>query len=226
MAEGALLAWDTSTDNGVIAVGRGGVLVAERRFGVVRGHAGWLMPMIDRLMKEAGLGPADLGAVAVGTGPGGFTGVKVGVATAKAMALALGVPLVGITSLDLLAARAESGSFPLLASIDAKQGLLYAAGYSRGGPEPSRLTGYMCVTPGEAGEAAADLGGEVALAGHVPAALAEAAARAGGVVREVPPGAGDFPSGGSLIRLAASRLDAGDYGDAMTVNPLYLKKPV
>lgn len=224
MAEKIMLAWDTSTDDGVVAIGREGRLVAESRFRTVKGHAGWLMPLVDELMRSEGMGPRHVGALAAGIGPGGFTGVKVGVATAKAMALALDVPLAGMTTIDLMAAHAPAGTGPLLACIDAKQGLVYAAGYA--GPEPGakRLSGYVCVPPAEAGVMAAGLGEHVTIVGYMPEGLAAAAQREGATVREVR--AEGFPSGELLVRLAAARIASGDYGDAVTVAPVYLKKPV
>ena len=124
---GPLLAWETSTEEGVVCLGSAAAVTATARFRTVKGHAGWLMPLVDSVMKAQGTDPSELGALAAGIGPGGFTGVKVGVATAKAMALALDVPLVGVPTLDLVAAHAPVDAGPVLACIDARQGLLYAA---------------------------------------------------------------------------------------------------
>jgi len=87
---GPLLAWETSTEDGVVCLGSGAAVTGAARFRTVKGHAGWLMPLVDSVLKAQGTDPRELRALAAGIGPGGFTGVKVGVATAKAMALALG----------------------------------------------------------------------------------------------------------------------------------------
>jgi tRNA threonylcarbamoyladenosine biosynthesis protein TsaB len=90
------------------------------------GHARELMPGIDRVMREAGLAYADLGAIAVGTGPGGFTGLRIGIATAHGIAQSAGIPLHPVLSLDALAAGIDADApFPL---IDAKRQEVYGPG--------------------------------------------------------------------------------------------------
>ena len=93
-------------------------------------HAAELMPAVQRAMDESGLAFGDLDAIAVGRGPGSYTGLRIGVATARALAQALGVPLRPVSSLAALAAGIEA---PLrLALIDAKRGELFAALYEDG----------------------------------------------------------------------------------------------
>jgi tRNA threonylcarbamoyladenosine biosynthesis protein TsaB len=90
------------------------------------GHARELMPAVDRVMREAGLGFAELGAIAVGIGPGGFTGLRIGIATAHGIAQSTGIPLHPVLSLDALAAGIDSEApFPL---IDAKRQEVYGPG--------------------------------------------------------------------------------------------------
>jgi tRNA threonylcarbamoyladenosine biosynthesis protein TsaB len=219
-----LLAWDTCTDHGVIAASRGGGTLGAARFKTVKGHAGWLMPLIDSTLSASGQGPGDIGALAVGIGPGGYTGIKVGVSTAKALALALGVPLVGVPTLDLLAAHAADDAGPLLACLDARQGLVYVAGYSGGGEAARRVTDLRCVSPEEAGRMAASLGPRVTIAGFAEPAAVESARGAGTevAVDEVT----GFPRADVLSRLAAKMLDGCLAGDAFSTLPVYLKKPV
>jgi len=89
-------------------------------------HAGELMPAIDRVMREAGLGFGDLDALGVGTGPGGFTGLRIGIATAHGIAQGSGLPLHPVLSIDALAAGIDAGEpFPL---IDAKRQEVYGPG--------------------------------------------------------------------------------------------------
>ena len=97
------------------------------------GHARELMPGVDRVMREAAVGFGDLDAIAVGTGPGGFTGLRIGIATAHGIAQSAGVPLHPVLSLDALAAGIEvpgtrvpgTVPFPL---IDAKRREVYGPG--------------------------------------------------------------------------------------------------
>jgi tRNA threonylcarbamoyladenosine biosynthesis protein TsaB len=90
------------------------------------GHARELMPGVERLMREAGVGFGDLDALAVGIGPGGFTGLRIGIATAHGIAQSAGIPLHPVLSLDALAAGIEADvPFPL---IDAKRHEVYGPG--------------------------------------------------------------------------------------------------
>ena len=103
-------------------------------------HARELMPAVDRVMREAGIGFGDLDALAVGIGPGGFTGLRIGIATAHGIAQSAGVPLHPVLSLDALAAgMREAGpgaAGALLPLIDAKRGEVYglASGEAFVGP--------------------------------------------------------------------------------------------
>jgi tRNA threonylcarbamoyladenosine biosynthesis protein TsaB len=126
-----ILGWDTSTAATSVCLLRadGEAFEAEPR--VERlfeppGHARELMPGVDRVLREGGLGFGDLDAIAVGIGPGGFTGLRIGLATAHGIAQSAGLPIHPVLSLDALAAGIESDvPFPL---IDAKRKEVYGLG--------------------------------------------------------------------------------------------------
>lgn len=96
-----------------------------------KGHAEHLMATIEDALKSADKAYSDLGAIAVSVGPGSFTGVRVGVATARGLALALKVPAIGLTTLEALAAEAAKAfpARPVLAALDAGRGEIHAALY-------------------------------------------------------------------------------------------------
>lgn len=96
------------------------------------GHARDLLPAVMRVLAESGLDWSGLDGIAVGRGPGSFTGLRVGLATARALAQARGLPLHGVSSLAALAAGAETGPDWVLASIDARRGEVFAALYAGG----------------------------------------------------------------------------------------------
>src|SRR5690606_3486786 len=100
-----------------------------------KGHAEHLIEVIDAALAQAGLGYRDLDAIAVSVGPGSFTGVRVGVATARGLALALKLPAVGISTLEALAEeqREKQPGVPVLARIEAGRGQAYVAGFSATG---------------------------------------------------------------------------------------------
>ncbi len=126
-----LLALDTALDACSVAVLDGPAVLAQRSEPMQRGHQERIAPMVAEAMAEAGLGFAELDRIAVAIGPGSFTGVRVGLAFAKATALALDIPCIGIGTLELLAASApdtegSGGAAGLIAAaIDAKRDQVY-----------------------------------------------------------------------------------------------------
>lgn len=117
-----ILAFDTSAAHCAAALLRGGAVLAERSERMDRGQAERLMPMLAETLAEEGLSWRDVGLLAVGSGPGNFTGVRLAVAAARGLALALGVPAVGVTALE---AAAFGLPRPVLAALDARRGEVY-----------------------------------------------------------------------------------------------------
>ena len=125
-----VLALDTAGPDCAVALARGSgaeilALASER---LVRGHAERLIPMIEETLAAAGLAYGDLDRIAVTTGPGSFTGVRVGLAAARALALALDIPAIGVGTLDALLAPhlRERRSGTVIAALDARRGELFA----------------------------------------------------------------------------------------------------
>ncbi|MGA0585848.1 tRNA (adenosine(37)-N6)-threonylcarbamoyltransferase complex dimerization subunit type 1 TsaB [Dyella sp. KRB-257] len=129
-----LLAIETSTESCSVALVHGEEVIARSEL-APRRHAELVLPMADALLAEAGIGRHALDAVAVGRGPGAFTGVRLGVSLAQGMALALDVPVVTVSSLAALALEApdDDSDAAILAVIDARMGELYVACYRRDG---------------------------------------------------------------------------------------------
>lgn len=127
-----LLAIETSTEACSVALVHGENLLARSEL-APRRHAELALPMADALLAEAGIGRHALDAIAVGRGPGAFTGVRLGVALAQGIALALERPVVTVSSLAALALEAPDDEAAILAVIDARMGEIYAAAYRRDG---------------------------------------------------------------------------------------------
>ena len=106
MPSDAVLAFDTSGPWCAAAVIVGGATRAFRHLDMARGQAEALMPLLDTVLADAGLGWSDFAAIGVGVGPGNFTGIRISVATARGLSLALGVPAIGV---DRFAALALDG---------------------------------------------------------------------------------------------------------------------
>jgi tRNA threonylcarbamoyladenosine biosynthesis protein TsaB len=127
-----VLALDTSTFVGTVAVLRDGALLAEWSASVRATHGETLLPHVARALEQAGIAARELDLIAVGIGPGSFTGTRIGVATAKGLALAEGKPLLGLSSLRVIALGMPWGRLRAVA-VDAQKGELYCALYEHAG---------------------------------------------------------------------------------------------
>jgi tRNA threonylcarbamoyladenosine biosynthesis protein TsaB len=138
-----ILAFDTATDVATSALVDGGEVLAERR-----SRAQTLLEDVDALLRQGGAHPRDLDALAVGTGPGSFTGVRIGLAAARGLALSLGLPGAGVSTLDALAAGAPDA----LPVIDARRREVFTVvGGERAAVAPAKLElprGAVCVGSG------------------------------------------------------------------------------
>ncbi|HTW52670.1 MAG TPA: tRNA (adenosine(37)-N6)-threonylcarbamoyltransferase complex dimerization subunit type 1 TsaB [Stellaceae bacterium] len=120
-----VLAFDTAGSACSVALGRGEAVLAHERRAMRYGHAEALLPMIDRVATAAGLAPDEIDMVAVTVGPGGFTGIRAGLAAAHGLALAAGARLVGISSFAAVAAGFSDGEPRLLVALDSRRADLY-----------------------------------------------------------------------------------------------------
>ena len=122
------LGLDTSTPKGSIALALEGKVLAESRLSVQAVHSESVLPEIDRLVESTGFGPADIGRVVVGSGPGSFTGVRIAASLAKGIRAATGAELFAYSSLAAITVGSEARG-RVCAAIDARRGQVYAAGY-------------------------------------------------------------------------------------------------
>jgi len=209
-----VLAVDTTAPVvGVALLGPWGVLERVQR--VQRGAEALLTPWIRELLAEAGISAADLDGVAVARGPGAFTGLRVGLATAAGLAQGAGVPLWSTDSLHPRAVSALGADLPVLSWLDARKGRAYAAWY---GPDGTLLRAPADLPPGEVLEGAR---APFLSVGEGALVWGDAVRRAGGRVVER---AGD-PAVGVLARLGAEGLARGEGGEPSSVRPLYLRAP-
>ena len=125
-----IVAIETSTECCSAALLRDGA-VLERSELAPRRHAALILPMIESLLDEAGVSRRGLDAVAVGRGPGAFTGVRLAISVAQGLALGLDIPVIPISSLAALAQDAPPGDASILAVIDARMGEIYAGAFRR-----------------------------------------------------------------------------------------------
>lgn len=220
-----LLAIDTSTSQAGVAIVDRGVTLAELNWEVGRRHSTELFARLTWLLQSRDIPMAALDGIAVAVGPGSFNGLRVAVTTAKSLAFALGVPLYGHATLDVIAwgAAASGAERTIWSLLDAGRGQIYAAAYAPGAPALgwSPLDGYHIVTPEEL---AARIDGHVLCSGEwrdeTRAALE---GLVGSHVRFTSRLGGRRASW--LAELALARAEVGAYDDAAALEPLYLRRP-
>jgi tRNA threonylcarbamoyladenosine biosynthesis protein TsaB len=122
-----VLAIETSTYSGSIAVSRDEEILGEYFLNMGPSHSERLVPSIGRLLGELAIDRKELGGIAVSLGPGSFTALRVGISTAKGIAYSLGIPVVGVSSLELLAMNLLYSPYQICAAIDARKGELFSA---------------------------------------------------------------------------------------------------
>jgi tRNA threonylcarbamoyl adenosine modification protein YeaZ len=132
-----VLAIDTALEacSAALLDSQSGTLLASESVAMTRGHAEALMPMIGRVMDEAAIAFADVDRIAVTTGPGSFTGLRVGIAAARGIALAAGKPAIGLSTFAAFAAPhvAKDESMPVAAAVDARHAHVYLQVFGAGG---------------------------------------------------------------------------------------------
>lgn len=208
-----VLAFDTACDACSAAVWQDGELRAHEFERMARGQSEALMPMIARVMALANVGFPDLAGIGVTVGPGAFTGLRIGLAAARAMALASGKPALGVTTFETIAAAAPQMG-ELVVAIDAKRDDLYLQRFVNGAPADAAYAALP--------EAFIAPPGAFALAGDGAARLFEALpvdAQAHASLLNEP----RLPDAAVVARLAAERLAAG--GAHLPPRPLYLRPP-
>jgi tRNA threonylcarbamoyladenosine biosynthesis protein TsaB len=216
-----LLGIDTATSQVSVAFGRDGRVLGEVRIDGGRRHAEQLAPAIEYLRGELDLELAQLAGIAVGIGPGLYTGLRVGVTTARTLAQALSIPVVGISSLDLVAYPWRVTHRKVIAVIDARRKEVFSASYW---PVPGGLQREGEYGVGSPVAVAAEIiasGAEVLLVGD--GVLAYPDAFAGLDHTECIGAAGAAPSTTALIELATARFVREEFITVEELVPLYLR---
>lgn len=217
-----LVAIDTATDQASLALHDGFRVRMEHTWEAPRRHTSELTPHLVAAMEQLDLAPEQLSGVAVTKGPGSFTGLRIGIAVAKGLAVAQGLPLVGVPTLDVVVAGQGRDRRQLAAILRAGRGRISMATYrwQFGGwqaQEEPRLTTW------------ANLEREITeptlFCGEIDQEGAAVMARLGDRAVLLPP-AWRLRRAGFLAELGWRRLNRGDVDDPASLTPIYLKHPV
>ncbi|WP_028309731.1 tRNA (adenosine(37)-N6)-threonylcarbamoyltransferase complex dimerization subunit type 1 TsaB [Desulfitibacter alkalitolerans] len=218
-----VLGIDSSTQVNTIALLQDGQLLCEAILNTRKNHSQRLMPMIDILLKEAGLTIENVDGVAVSSGPGSFTGLRIGMTTGKALAWSRNKPLVGIPSLDGVAFNAQGVTGTICPILNAKRNEVYTALYKMVKGELQRISDYMAVEPLELIKRLQNQS-QVTLLGDGIEEFISIFAENLGDRLAVPSSANRLPRASHIAYLGWRRLLKGEADDVINLVPLYVRK--
>jgi tRNA threonylcarbamoyladenosine biosynthesis protein TsaB len=216
-----ILGLETATDRLGLALARGEHLLAELHLDVGRRHTEQLALALDTLCSDVGVPVKALTAIAVSIGPGSFTGLRIGLAFAKGLGLALAIPVIGVPTLEVLARGAEPWIGPVVACLDARRGEVYFSAYELA---PGRMTALDASAAVGSADRVAErvraLGRRVLLIGagtdlvrdHVGPEVIIAPRRLG------------WPRAGLVAALGGERVESGTVEEPDHVEPIYVRR--
>jgi tRNA threonylcarbamoyl adenosine modification protein YeaZ len=214
-----LLAIDTSTDSAGLALVQDGRTLAETIWRCSQNHSVELLPHLTRLLEEAEVELKSVGCILVARGPGSFNGLRVGLSTVKGLAFSLGIPIIGISSLELEASQHAESDLPIGPIFNAGRGEIATALYQN-------KDNWQQLTPEHITTVDAldsEIKGKTLFCGeYVPVIAGQLRKR----LKDKAVIAPDKPRRSSrLAELAKGRLEAQDYDSPATLQPLYLRRP-
>jgi tRNA threonylcarbamoyladenosine biosynthesis protein TsaB len=216
-----LLCLDTSTPQVGVAIGSDDQIVGRIQLARPQHHAEHLAPAIAYLLEQLDLSLDQLTAIGVGIGPGLFTGLRVGVTTAKVMAQALRIPLIAVPSLDLLAFEVRYADRLVVPALDARRGEVFWSTYRQVPGGVQRLSDYEVGNP-------ADVCAELMAKGEEVLLLGDGALRYRESFYELEraefgPASLSYPSVSALVELSRAKFQREDFAQPRDVHPLYLR---
>lgn len=208
---------------GVAVVHRGRVL-ADRMINNRKTHSGRLLPMVKAVIDEAGIEPADIGGIAVSSGPGSFTGLRIGMTTAKTLAQVWKVPVVGVSTLDALAHPLTGLANLVCPVLNARKNEVYTAVYDGAGGTLANLTGPRALKPGDLASLLDQWPDRaITFMGDGVEEYREKLTELLGDRAHFAQGAVTLPRGSSVADLGGIRLEKGEGVDPLSLLPDYVR---
>ncbi|MBK5229074.1 MAG: tRNA (adenosine(37)-N6)-threonylcarbamoyltransferase complex dimerization subunit type 1 TsaB [Actinobacteria bacterium] len=217
-----VLGIETSTPQASVAIGSEQGVIASAMVSRGASYNEFLLPAIRFCLDQAGIDYRNLGGVAVSLGPGLFTGMRVGVATAKALAQALSVPICGMPSLDLVAYEVRYSPRTICVALDARRGEVFTAFYRSSPGGIQRMSPYGIEKPEQLAIGLGSRIEEVLLVGNGALLYKEEFEDLGSVV-ELGTMSHAFPNAQALVELTVPRMFREDFDSLYDLKPLYLR---
>ncbi|TRZ49646.1 MAG: tRNA (adenosine(37)-N6)-threonylcarbamoyltransferase complex dimerization subunit type 1 TsaB [Dehalococcoidia bacterium] len=216
------LAIDTSTNTASLALAQDNEVLAELTWHCGQNHSVQLLPNLAHLLNQTGTSLQSISGIIVARGPGSFNGLRVGVSTAKGLAFSLGVPIVGISSLEVAAyPHAETG-LPICPIFNAGRGEIATALYQRKNEKWRQLTSEHITT---VETLCSQITTQTIFCGEFIPLIAIQLRKQLKRRAIIATPAARLRRAGFLAELGQQRLEAGNYGDPATLQPLYLRRP-
>ncbi len=216
------LAIDTSTDTASLALVQDDGVLAELTWRCGQNHTTQLLPHLSHLLNRTELSLQSVSGVIVARGPGSYNGLRVGISTAKGLAFSLGIPIVGISTLEAEAYQHAETGLPICPILNAGREEIATAIYQRKGNKWSQLTAEHITT---VDALCSQITTKTIFCGEfVPSIAAQLEKQLEQKAVILPPAAG-LRRASFLAELGLKRLKAGDYDNPTTLQPLYLRGP-
>ena len=217
-----LLAIDTSTDTASLALAQDETVLAELTWRSKQNHTTQLLPNLNHLFNLTGVTAKSLTAIIVAQGPGSFNGLRVGISAAKGLAFSLGIPIIGVNSLEVAAYQYAETGLPVCAIFNAGRSEIATATYQKKDGKWQQPVAadiitveYLCSQITE----------ETLFCGEYLSAVATQITAMLKKKAVIPPQATDFKRGSFLLELGRQRLNAGNIDNPATLQPIYLRRP-
>ncbi|MBU4479372.1 MAG: tRNA (adenosine(37)-N6)-threonylcarbamoyltransferase complex dimerization subunit type 1 TsaB [Candidatus Omnitrophica bacterium] len=214
------LAVDTTTNYLCVVIARDGEVVCEYNRLKERAHSKYLIPVVEKVLLRCGLSIADMDYFTAGIGPGSFTGLRIGIAAVKAMAMAYDKPVVGYSSLELLALQSNVRDGLVCPVIDAKRQQVYSAVYEFDKRKGLRRKGKYLLVPID--DLLKKLRGRILFIGDAVALYRENICRNKSIIAEFAPKKLWYPAPQAVARLCGMLYEKNDIKTADTITPLYM----
>ena len=218
-----ILGIDTSSMAASVAVIEDNKLICEYTINTKKTHSQKLMPMIENMLGLSDLNVREIDAIAVCEGPGSFTGLRIGMATAKAIAHVNDIPVIGVNSLEALAANMNLCDKKICSILDAQRNQVYTGRYQYEGTKLVEIKEIGIQQIDELLEELAQSKEEWILVGEAVYKYEDKIREISNI--EIPAASNNVTKAGSLCSVAKVKFDEGkDIFDCYTVNPLYIRK--
>ena len=216
------LAIDTSTDTASLALVHGSQVLAELTWHCGQNHTVELLPQLTHLLNQTKINLHSINCIIVARGPGSFNGLRVGISTAKGLAFSLGIPIVGISTLEVDAYQHAETGLPICPILNAGRGEIATAIYQRKHNKWHQLTTEHIST---VDSLCSQITTKTIFCGEFIPIIATRLREQLKQRAIIPPSAARLRRASFLAELGLRRLEAGNYDDPVTLQPLYLRRP-